>query len=276
MSVKLNFDVIKGNSKLSPIVILHGLFGNRLNNRSMGRFLNEDLRRDIYLVDMRNHGKSPVNKIHTYDAMSQDIFRLIEEENLNKPILIGHSMGGKVAMECALRKSKLVTGLVVIENAPINTMPNTKFIQYLSTLKKICNGRNLDADKVLSNIEPNRFVRQFLLTMLQKTSKQNDNTNTKDIIYKSKLPIDILQDSLIKGNISQWLLDSSKYRYTGPSLFIRGEESDYVADDYLPIIGSQFPRFELAQVSNGTHFVNSEKPRECASLITDYIERVMI
>lgn len=270
--VKLRYDKIDGsNTTIPPIIILHGLFGNKSNNRTLGRLLNKSLGCSVYLLDLRNHGQSPHATPHSYAAITEDLRTFFTDHNLkrDKPIIAGHSMGAKAAMCLCLESPELCSMLVSMDNAPVSTTPSGTFIRYLKALKT-CTGRPeiatlRDADMVLSRIEPEKNVRAFLLTTLGR-NKTNGG-------LEEKIPFDLLLDAIVHGEISSWPhagTASGRKQWGGPSLFIRGKQSAYCADEYLPDIGMHFPRFEVADIDAG-HWVSSEKPQECAEVITRFV-----
>ncbi|SMN22478.1 similar to Saccharomyces cerevisiae YGR031W IMO32 Conserved mitochondrial protein of unknown function [Maudiozyma saulgeensis] len=276
-AVKLSYDLLtpvknnSGNLKKNPLVIMHGLLGNKMNNRTLGRLLRDKLDKPVYLVDLRNHGASPHISPHNYDSMSGDILKFIKEHELEDPILIGHSMGAKVGMECVLKDKESASILVCLDNAPIFTAPNGKYVQYITKLQQICATDNIhtlnEADKLLSTIESNKFIRGFLLTVLKRT--KNDQGQWQFI---SRMPLDIIKDAVIKGNISGWSFDSHDHRWCKPTLFIRGTESIYIADEYIPVIGLFFPCFEIRDIKAG-HYLNATNPEECADLIAEFVNK---
>lgn len=281
-SVELAFDVITEHTsqfdrEKSSVVLLHGLFGNKQNNRRIGRELNELLERDVYLPDLRNHGQSPHIGRHDYPSMALDVERFIREKILNhkdakKPIIVGHSMGSKVAMSVVLRKPELCSMLVSIDNAPVASPPMTAFPRYVRKLLQIINNPDVgtvqQADEQLKDIEPSAIVRRFLLTVLQRV-KDEESDRWR---FKSKIPLGILNDAIIKGNISNWEFNPWVHRFVGPSLFIRATKSYYVADEYLSDVGNFFPSFEIRDIEAG-HWVNAEKPHECVREIVEFVER---
>lgn len=264
----------KANTEDPPMIVLHGLFGSRTSNRSMVKYLSESLKRDIYLLDLRNHGASQHISRHDYCSMAADVERWVKKMNFEtrKPIIVGHSMGAKVAMASVLRKPSLYSLLCSIDNVPVATFPLASFPKYATYLLKIVNDPNINTQKqcleVLKPIEKRHAVQQFLLTTLAKYK----DPETGKYRYKSKIPLGILRDSLIKGNISNWEYNSWVSKANIPSLFIKGSTSDYMSDEYCSEIGKFFPNFELHTVE-GTHWVNSENPKGCADVITEYIER---
>lgn len=271
-SVKLAYDLIseKTNTSnpLAPILILHGVFGSKSNNRSIAKQLNERLERDVYCLDMRNHGDSPHNKRHDYPALAADVEKFIEDNQLGKAILVGHSMGAKAAMAVALRRGDLVDILVSVDNSPVNLQPSSLFPKYVSILERIVTNKDIKtskaADEYFAKFEQDKVVRQFLL--------QNIRKNRDTGRLESRIPLDIMKDALVKGDIAAWEYDSNFTRWMGPSLFIRGTISKYVPDDYIPEIGKFFPNFEVRDIEAG-HWVMAEKPKETLDVLVDYIER---
>ena len=264
----------KNNEEDSPVIIMHGLFGSRTSNRSMSKYLLNSLKRNIYLLDLRNHGASAHISRHDYCSMAADLERWVHKMKFEnrKPIVVGHSMGAKVAMASCLRKPSLYSMLCSIDNVPVATFPLASFPKYATQLLKIVNNPDISTQKqcleMLQPIEKRHTVQQFLLTTLQKYK----DPETGKYRYKSRIPLMILRDSLIKGNISNWEYNSWVHRCNIPALFIKGTKSEYMSDEYVAEIGKFFPNFELRDVE-GTHWVNTEKPKECAEVLTEFIER---
>ncbi|SCU90656.1 LANO_0D09516g1_1 [Lachancea nothofagi CBS 11611] len=278
--VKLAYEVVTEHSSTyfpkAPVIILHGLFGNRANNRTIARLLNERLERDVYLPDLRNHGLSPHIGRHDYPAMAADVEQFIQDQHFeHDPIIVGHSMGAKVAMSVVLRKPELCSMLVSIDNAPVATMPTMSFPRYVKKLLEIIENPAIrsfaDADKSLCDIEASPVVRQFLLTILQRV-KDDSGASPSGYRFKSRIPLGILNDAIVKGNIANWEFNPWVHRFTSPALFIRGTKSHYVSDECLHDVSRFFPRFEVRDI-DATHWVNTEKPKECSDLIADFVER---
>ena len=280
----LAFDLIKTNqpTNKAPIIIMHGLLGNKLNNRTLGKLLNSTLQRDVYLLDMRNHGSSPVSKDHDYKHMAADVFGFMQDHNINKPVLIGHSMGAKVVMTCVIEDKECASMGVCLDNAPVCKLPTGKFVQYMELLQEICRDPDIVDSKgaynKLGEMESNLFVKQFLMTTLKRVQKRNevsDGEKGKKNVrwgYEERIPLEILKEAVIKGKISEWDFDPRTSRWAGPMLFLRGTESDAIADEYIPTIGLFFPNFELRDVKAG-HYLNVTKAQECAELIAEFIDR---
>lgn len=272
-TVPLNYQVHvpKTESGGNPIIILHGLFGSKTTHRTVAKSLASKLKRKVYCPDLRNHGASPHVEPHDYPHLAADVERFIHDHQIRHPIIIGHSMGAKTAMAIPLRQPDLIKMLISVDNAPVTVPQNdaSVFIKYISALKraleqfKYTNIKDVDAE--LAKVEPNLVVRQFLETNLNRGSSGD--------VITSKVPLDILYDSVISGKVGAWPYDSTKSRWSkGPVLFIRGTDSAYVSDDIIADIGQFYPKFELRDIKAG-HWVISEKPNEFIDLVVEFVER---
>jgi pimeloyl-ACP methyl ester carboxylesterase len=140
-----------------PIIILHGLFGSKQNNRSISKAIARDLGTRVYALDLRNHGESPHHPVHDYMSMADDVQEFIQEHSLQKPTLIGHSMGAKAAMTVALRSPDKVRSLIPVDNAPVDALLQSDFAKYVQGMKKIVEAevtKQVEADKILTTFEP--------------------------------------------------------------------------------------------------------------------------
>lgn len=257
---------------LPPLVFMHGLFGSKANNRSISRQLAKLSGRDIYCVDLRNHGDSPHSERHDYPSMASDVEKFIRDHKLDSPVLVGHSMGAKAAMAVCLRQKQPLSGLIAIDNAPVDFTLNRstgfskfgKYIAQLQTIERMGDkmGSLKDCDRVLALVEPSLEVRQFLLTNLKKGPHGG---------YVCRVPLDIMKRQL--ENVARWPFDAAVTRSSVDALFVRGTQSHYVADEYLAAIGLFFPRFLLESIDAG-HWVTAEKPAEFLQAATRFLGQI--
>ncbi|KFA62606.1 hypothetical protein S40285_05156 [Stachybotrys chlorohalonatus IBT 40285] len=252
------------DQQTSPVLLLHGLFGSKKNNRSISKALARDLGRYVYTLDLRNHGDSQHAERHDYLAMAEDVSEFIHQHGLKDSTLIGHSMGAKVAMALALQSPKLVANLVAVDNAPVDAVLGRDFAGYVRAMKKIEEAsvtRQSEADQILAEIEPTLPIRQFLLGNLHRP--QGEKTQ------KFRIPLDILARSL--DNMGDFpFKNPDEVRYEKPALFIRGTQSKYVPDEVLPLIGRFFPRFRLVSIDAG-HWVISEQPEAFRQATVEFL-----
>ncbi|MCJ1248296.1 hypothetical protein MMC30_005513 [Trapelia coarctata] len=251
---------------------MHGLFGSKQNNRSISKALARDLGIEIYAVDLRNHGDSPHAPEHTYMAMADDVEEFIQSHGLGKPVLIGHSMGAKVAMTLALRSPAKISALIPVDNAPTDVMLKSDFAKYTYGMRKIVEKGVTDAkkaDEILKEYEDSLPIRQFLLTNLTRPRPPPTNPNPPATF---RIPLPTLTSSLPHmGDFP--FRDPDTAHYDGPTLVIRGMKSTYVPDEALPVIGAFFPRFEVVDLEAG-HWVISERPEEFRAAVVEFLERV--
>ncbi len=245
----------------APLVILHGLFGTLDNWQTLARRWAEVGYR-VISVDLRNHGRSPHSPEHTYTAMAEDVLGLFDQLGLGPDTtLLGHSMGGKVAMRFALDYPNRLSKLIVVDIAPrASDMRHQDEI--LAGLNAVdftqCNGRQA-ADDALARHISNFGVRQFLLKNLY---RQDDNS----FAWRINLPVLTAEMAAIGTEIT------GTQPFLKPALFINGGTSDYIdATDKLHGIPALFPNSQVATVLDAGHWVHSEKPDEVFGLVQDFM-----
>lgn len=182
---------------------------------------------------------------HDYEAMAADVEAFLSEHGLGADtILMGHSMGAKTAMALGLRRPDLISKLVLVDNAPIESMLGSSFGDYIQAMGRIEHAslkKQSDADAILKQVEDNLAVRQFLLTNLTKPRGEDH--------LKFRIPVNILRSALDK--IGSFPYHPDKVRFTKPALFVRGSRSHYVPDEVIPTIGQFFPSFTLKDIDSG-------------------------
>ncbi|KAG7007914.1 alpha beta-hydrolase [Physcia stellaris] len=192
--------------------------------------------------------------------MADDIEEFMQTHGLKRTILIGHSM------TLALRSPKLVEALISVDNAPVDATLKSDFVKYVQGLQSIENAhptKQIEADNILQKYEEALPIRQFLLTNLVRSSDAES--------LHIRIPIKILGASLDHMGDFPYK-DPDETRYDGPTLFVRGTKSHYVADDVLPLIGRFFPRFEVKDIDCG-HWVISEKPEPFRQAVVEFVQR---
>ncbi|KAL4915782.1 Alpha/Beta hydrolase protein [Aspergillus aurantiobrunneus] len=249
----------------NPIVFLHGLFGSKQNNRSISKALARDLKREVYIVDLRNHGNSFHDPEHNYSVMADDVAEFIHEHDLSKCVLIGHSMGAKTAMTVSLNGPELVSALVPVDNAPVNAPLRTDFGKYIRGMQHVEAAnvtKQSDADKILQDYEQFLPIRQFLLTNLIRS--------TEDQTMKFRVPLSTLGESLRAMGDFPFSKPGS-VQFTGPTLIVRGTKSRYVSDDTFPAIKGFFPNSRVTDVEAG-HWLISENPEAFRQAVVEFLQ----
>ena len=230
-----------------PVVVLHGLFGAGRNWITVARALGDRYR--FHLVDLRNHGASPHTATMDYTAMVADVRRLVSTLGLADFSLVGHSMGGKAAMTMALTDPTGLERVVAVDIAPV-TYPD-RFNEVITALKAVDLAtirRRADADRALAAAIPDTPVRLFVLQNLLFEQGQP----------RWRLNLATLERDM--ANILGPLPAPADAHYDRPTWFIRGELSDRVTDEHLPLIARWFPRHVIETVIGGGHWPHAEAP----------------
>ncbi|CAO3647443.1 unnamed protein product [Mucor hiemalis] len=253
-------------STLPPVLICHGLFGSKQNWTSLAKAMSNRLSRDVYTIDLRNHGDSPHCDEHTYEAMTQDLVEFISQHELETPILLGHSMGGKAVMSTALHYPSLVSKLIVVDMPPVSLHLSRSFATYVDAMRAIEEAnpkKQSEADKILSQFESNVGIRMFLLTNLKRTAEGE---------LRFRVPYETLGKSL--ESIGGFLNKSKEIEaFKAPTLFIAGGKSPYLApfQKQDKEIKSLFPNSKLQVVDGAGHWVHAEKPDIVLNMITSFV-----
>ena len=245
-----------------PLVILHGLFGTLDNWQTLARRWATDAGLRVISVDLRNHGRSFHSPEHTYASMAQDVLALLDHLQLGPDTtLLGHSMGGKVAMRLALDHPDRLARLIIIDIAPrFSDMAHQHDVLaglHAVNLATITNRQ--EADAALAQHIDNVGTRQFLLKNLY---RQDDNS----FAWRINLAVLTAQLPAVGAETT------SATPFLKPALFIRGGKSDYItADDKLHGIPALFPNSQVATVVDAGHWVHAEKPEEIFGLVQTFV-----
>jgi len=240
-----------------PLIILHGLFGSSDNWQTLGKQFSEDF--SVYLVDQRNHGRSPHSDEFNYDLLAQDLDAFMTQEGIASAYLLGHSMGGKTAMRFAQLFPEKVKKLVVADMGIKAYEPHHHDV--LRAFHAI-NPETLDsrseAEDRIKSIIPERGVRQFLLKNLNR--KKDGNYGLRVNFRVMEKEMDQILEALPKDKVEV------------PTLFIRGVKSNYIPDADFDQIREIFPRAEFADIQAG-HWLHAEKPEEFYIEVKKFVTR---
>ena len=252
--MKLNF---KQQGDGEPLIILHGVFGSLSNWNAIARRLAEHYQ--VYTLDLRNHGRSPHAESMTYPEMAQDIAGFLAQQGLASAHVIGHSMGGKVAMVLALTQPQKVRKLMVLDIAPVK-YPD-RFSALLTALNQLSPGAvktRADADSQLARLIPAPEVRTFLLQNLSKTAEG----------YRWRINLPVITRAMPEISDFPQLAGRT---FTGETLFVRGGDSDYIQEKFLPDIHRYFPAARVVTVERASHWLHHEQPQRVTRLIEDFL-----
>lgn len=262
MSIQLAFSAVGSGP---PVIILHGLFGAGRNWAQIARALGHAYR--CYLPDARNHGASAWAQTMSYPDMALDVLDLMEREQLQRPLLIGHSMGGKTAMTLALEHPQLIAGVAVIDTAPEDYLEQfscyTKAMRgweraaaapSLSPLGPACcpHEGSGSASSELRCSQACRPREEALLDSLVQHLRRDDES--------FDWRINLLATAVCMKDLCgfpPYLLDE---RFDGPALFVAGTDSGYVRAESQAKIRRLFPRARMEQIAGAAHWVHADQP----------------
>jgi pimeloyl-ACP methyl ester carboxylesterase len=246
----------------SPVAFCHGLFGQGKNWTAIAKALSGDHR--VLLVDLPDHGQSPRSDRFDYVDYAD---RVAEVLPAGHPVaLVGHSMGGKVAMLVALLRPELVERLVVVDVAPVPYDHATEFDGYIAAMKAIdleTLARRSEADEALQEAVPDPMVRGFLLQSLR---REHDE-------WRWLLNLDLLGRDL--DLITGWPEDrlAGTTAYDGPVLWVGGQNSHYVRPEYVEAMDRWFPRNRRVTVKGAGHWVHSEQPEVFVEVLRRFLSQ---
>lgn len=255
--MELNYKVL---GQGPPIVILHGVFGTLDNWQTAAKALAENY--TVYLLDNRNHGRSPHDDAFNYEVMSEDLLNFVQAQRLDQPVIIGHSMGGKIAMYYACRyQPAQLSKLIVVDIAPRYYRPHHKeILEGLLSIDLSQVTSRQQADEQLAEYVPEPDTRQFLLKNLYRTDEGS---------FGWRLNLPVLNEKI--ENIGEGL--PTHFRSEKPTLFIRGEKSNYIRDTDFPLLREHFPNSTIETIAGAGHWVHAEKPVELLEKVLNFINR---
>lgn len=238
------------------VILIHGLFGSLENLNMVARYLSQFY--CVTSVDVRNHGSSFHQNSMSYAELAQDVVNVMDFLSIESAYILGHSMGGKIAMQLAFSHPERVTKLIVADIAPVAYPPHhTRIIEGLRALDLSKVNKRSDADEQLAHYVDNKGVRQFLLRNL---TRENDH-----FIFKCNLEyIDNCYQQIMQG------FDGAT-PYNGATLFIKGGDSDYIQLSHKTIIEQLLPQSKVKIIQGAGHWLHAEKSTAFNKIAHDFI-----
>jgi esterase len=239
-----------------PLIILHGLFGSSDNWYSLSKVFSESF--TVYTIDQRNHGQSPHSDEFNYKLLTDDLEQFLKEHSIANPIVIGHSMGGKTAMNLAIKNPASIEKLIVVDIAPKSySVHHDQILDGLTAIPLTTLSSRNEADKILSEFVPELDVRQFLLKNLSRNSEGK---------FEWKLNV-----SAIENHIEE-IGEGVQYEgiFEKSTLFIKGARSNYFKQGDDELILKLFPSAKIETLDTG-HWVQAEKPQEFVQTVLNFL-----
>ena len=213
----------------------------------------------VYALDQRNHGRSPWSDDFGYDVLAEDLKQFIDDHGLVEPIVVGHSMGGKVAMQFAMHYPEAVRKMVVVDIAPrFYPVHHDQILRGLNAIPLATLPSRQEAEQIFSQYEPDPAVRQFLLKNLYR------NAETGQFAWRINLPVLTREIAVVGSELSHpQLIDK-------PVLFIKGAESSYITTEDEAAIGRLFRQATVQTIQGAGHWVQADQPEAFTQLLTQF------
>ena len=240
-----------------PVVLLHGLFGTARNLGAVARGLAAHAR--VLSLDLRNHGDSPRDPRMDYPTMAADVAETMAARGIASAAVVGHSMGGKVAMMLALTRPETVEKLAVLDIAPVAY--DHGYGGYIAAMKTIPLDNRINrkrANEMLADAIPDAALRVFLLSNLM----LGENPHWRFGLDEIGGAMDTLLD---------WKLPRGAAPYKGPALFLRGANSDYITDEERAPIFALFPAARIETIDHAAHWVHAEQPQAVIAALERFL-----
>ena len=263
---KLNY---KKFGEGEPLIIMHGLYGSSDNWVSIARELM--LYFTVYLLDLRNHGSSPHLPEHNYQVMTDDLVEFMSDNDIQSSTIIGHSMGGKVAMFFTALHPNRVNKLIIVDISPRSYSFNRGDVQItdhheilgaLASLDLQAINNRSQVDELLAPVIKSERVRQFLLKNLKRD---------RDKSFHWKINVDVLNSNLASILIGIEDEQDALLEYNNKALFIKGEKSDYINSDDMQMINDYFNNVQIITIKDASHWVHAEKSDEFIAIVKEFV-----
>jgi pimeloyl-ACP methyl ester carboxylesterase len=254
--MRLLHSLITGRGE--PLLILHGFLGMSDNWKTLANRFADDF--EVHLVDQRNHGRSFHDEEFSYELMMEDLIYYMGHHGVDSPNIMGHSMGGKTAMTLAVEYPDLVRRLIVADIAPRFYPQHHQDI--LSALTSVdfekMRSRN-DIDAHFEKYVPEYSIRQFLLKNVYR--KERDR-------FAYRINLESLVENIEEIGVALPPMTS----YDGPALFMKGENSGYIAAADEALIKAHFPNYTLATIQGAGHWLHAENPEQFHKTVVEFLK----
>lgn len=257
-----------------PIVIVHGLYGSSDNWLTVGKKLAGHYK--VYMVDQRNHGRSPNSEVHDYESMKNDLAEFFDQHSIEKAILMGHSMGGKTAMSFAADYPERIEKLIIVDIAPKDYFLLNDESQYYLHNNILRAMLEIDFNRIESRKQIEYFLNeridstQIVQFLLKSISRNKETTR-----FEWRLNLPVLYDNLdeiIKGVNAHWFDDRLPIK-NYPVLFIKGTNSNYILPEDFSSIHRIYPEAEISEIPDAGHWLHAEQPQLFMATLTNFLKK---
>jgi pimeloyl-ACP methyl ester carboxylesterase len=228
----------------------------------------------VYIIDQRNHGNSPHHHEHNYDVLSKDLYEFMQIHKIPKALILGHSMGGKTALQFGLNHPEMVEKMIIVDISPLGyEKGNSAEVRFHRSIIGALQGideekirSREEADHILKQTISSKTIRQFLLKNLKRTvdGKFTWGLNIKALAEN--------MEAIFEGIIQPGKTDPASIPKF-PLLFIKGEKSDYLSHDDLDTARQYFPWCEITVIPDSGHWVHAEQPEKFLNAVNGFIDK---
>lgn len=263
---------VEGTGK--PLIIVHGLYGSSDNWLTVAKKLSAEY--TVYLIDQRNHGRSPNSDEHNYEAMKNDLAEFFEQHKIGKATVIGHSMGGKTAMSFAADYPEHIEKLVVVDIAPKDYFLLNDESQYYLHNNILRAMLEIDFSKIESRKQVEIFLKekidnaQIVQFLLKNVHKNKENHR-----YEWRLNVPVLYDNLdeiIRGVNARWFDDRIPIALY-PVLFLKGANSNYILPEDYSVITRIYPEASIVEIPDAGHWLHAEQPQLFMDALWNFLRK---
>ena len=256
----------EANKKQTPLLILHGLLGSMDNWRTQAKHLSQT--RPVITLDLRNHGDSPHIKGMSYREMYEDVINVAQNENIKSFHLLGHSMGGKVAMQLALAQPEMIESLIIVDIAPkpYPLWHQTMFQAVMTVPIDTITSRN-EIDEHLKGAIEDRAERSFMLKNIKRNPNYTTDQDNEAPHYSWKPNL----KEISRGYLKIAGFTTALAQYPKETLFIKGEESPYIQDSDNTLIQSLFPNSTITTIKDSGHLPHIQQKDEFFNTVTSFL-----
>jgi len=246
--------------QLTPLFILHGLLGSMDNWRSQAKKLSQF--RPVFTLDLRNHGNSPHIKGMSYREMYEDVIKVAVHEKLECVHLLGHSMGGKIAMQLALAQPSMIKSLIIVDIAP-KPYP----LWHQKTLQGVMSA---PVETMQSRQEVDQYLKPWIedsseRTFMLKNLKRDNSGNSNGFVWRCNL------EEISRGYLKIAGFSTAHQEYSRKSLFIHGENSNYIQESDNPLIHSLFSKTKIITINNSGHLPHFQQANQLYALVDTFL-----
>jgi esterase len=244
-----------------PLIIIHGLFGTADNWQTIAKHLSDNF--TVFILDLRNHGRSPhTDELFDYPSLAEDVTSFLTSRWIYEARVVGHSMGGKIAMEMALRHPDFVKKLVVLDIAPKQYLSgHQEIFQALINLDLTLHDERKDIeDYLMTELDGDVTTVQFMLKNLSRRTAEEGG----GFEWKMNLPV-------LYRDYAHILAEVPDDVYDKPTLFVRGSKSNYISNLDFENLKTQFPKAQLQTVEGAGHWIHADKPQETLQILRSFL-----